>query len=68
MEDLKLTIKAIAAQFNMSIEEMANECSISSNHLKMVSCGYVKMTAEDVEKISIRFNIPMQNIQTSYNK
>lgn len=66
MTDMKLTIKAIAAQFNLSIEEMAIKCSISPNHLRMVSGGYVKMTAEDIEKISITFNIPMQNIQTIY--
>ena len=66
--NFKLSIKAIAAQFDMSIETMANECGIQYNHLKMVSSGYVKMTAEDVEKISIRFDIPMRCIQTDYSK
>ena len=66
--NFKLSIKAIAAQFDMSIETMANECGIPYNHLKMVSSGYVKMTAEDIEKISIRFDIPMRCIQTDYSK
>lgn len=66
MNDIKLSVKAIAAQFNLTLEEMATKCEISPNHLRMVSSGYVKMTAEDIEKISIAFNIPMQNIQTVY--
>lgn len=68
MNEMKLNIKAIAAQFGLSIEDMAKKCGIAPNHLKMVSSGYVKMTAEDVERISITFNIPMQNIQIDYGK
>lgn len=68
MNDMRLTVKAIATQFGMTLEDMAKRCDIPYNHLKMVSAGNVKMNADDLVKISQTFNIPMENIETNYTK
>lgn len=62
MENLKLTVRAIAANMKISIEELAKRCDINPYHLKQVSAGNVKMLAEDVHKISEYTGIPADNI------
>ena len=62
MENIKLSIRAIAANEKISIEELAKRCEINPAHLKQVSAGNVKMLAEDVYKISQHTGIPMDNI------
>lgn len=62
MEGLKLSIRAIAANEKISVEELARRCDINPNHLKQVSAGNVKMLAEDVYKISKYTGIPGDNI------
>lgn len=62
MENLKLTVRAIAANMKISIEELAKRCEINPHHLKQVSAGNVKMLAEDVHKISEYTGIPADNI------
>lgn len=62
MEDLKLSIRAIAANMKISIEELAKRCDINPYHLKQVSAGNVKMLAEDVRKLSAYTGIPADNI------
>ena len=62
MEDLKLSIRAIAANLKISIEELAKRCDISPNHLKQVSAGNTRMLAEDLRKISDYTGIPADNI------
>ena len=62
MEDIKLSIRAIAANMKISIEELARRADISPSHLKQVSAGNVKMLAEDVVKISKLTGIPADNI------
>lgn len=52
MSELKLNIRALAAVMNMSIEQMAKECGISDAHLKSVSSGRAKMTADDLIKLA----------------
>lgn len=68
MGDIKWSIIALASQYNMSIEEFANSCGISPNHLKMVSAGNVKMWADDMVKIHNFTGIPMENIKTNYQE
>ncbi len=62
MEKIKLSIRAIAANEKISIEELAKRCDISPHHLKQVSAGNVKMLAEDLHKISEYSGIPADNI------
>lgn len=62
MENIKLTIRAIAANEKISIEELAKRCEINPAHLKQVSAGNVKMLAEDVHKIAAYTGIPSDNI------
>ena len=62
MENIKLTIRAIAANEKISIEELAKRCDISPAHLKQVSAGNVRMLAEDLKKIADYTGIPADNI------
>lgn len=62
MDKINLTIRAIAANLKISIEELAKRCDINPNHLKQVSAGNTKMLAEDVRKISDYTGIPADNI------
>ena len=62
MDNIKLSIRAIAANLKISIEELARRCEINPWHLKQVSAGNVKMLAEDVRKISQYTGIPADNI------
>ncbi len=62
MDNFKLSIRAIAANLKISIEELAKRCGINPNHLKQVSAGNTRMLAEDVLKISAYTGIPADNI------
>lgn len=63
IRDIKLNVKTLARYMDMSIQDMAKECEISPEHLKWVSLGKVKMTAEDMQKLSAFTEIPMENIK-----
>ena len=63
MEELKLTVRALAAQMKTSIEELAKLAGIEYNHLRMVSAGRVKMTADDLIKLSKACGVPPENIE-----
>ena len=65
MNNITLNIKALAAMKNMSIEELSKQCGIDYNHLKQVSAGRVKMTAEDLKKLSEFTGVPTENIAIS---
>ena len=62
MDNIKLSIRAIAANHKISVAELAQRCGINPYHLKQVSAGNVKMLAEDVQKISAYTGIPADNI------
>ena len=62
MENIKLSIRAIAATMKISIEELARRADIAPGHLKQVRAGNVKMLAEDVQKIAKLTGIPADNI------
>lgn len=64
MENIKLNVRALAAQKKMSIEELATNCGINPTHLKDVSSGRVKMTAKDLQALSAFTGVPADNIQT----
>jgi transcriptional regulator with XRE-family HTH domain len=62
MENIKLTVRALAAQMGIGIEELADQCGISYGHLKQVSAGNVAMTAYDLKKLSEVTGVPIANI------
>ena len=63
MEEVKFTVKMLAAYMRMSIERLAEQSGISADHLLNVSSGRVKMTGEDVVKLSEFTKIPAKNIE-----
>ena len=64
MEDIKFTVKMLAAYMRMSIEKLAENAGIDVEHLSNVSCGRVKMTGDDLVKLSTFTGIPAKNIET----
>ena len=66
MEDYKLTVKALAANLNIPIEELAVQSGINPTHLKNVSAGRAKMTADDVLKLSEFTGVPARNIEPNF--
>lgn len=56
-------IKAIAAVMEISTDKLAEKAGIDCNHLKQVSCGRVRMTADDLKKLSAVSGIPTENIR-----
>lgn len=66
MEEIKLTVRALAAQMGISIETLAEKCEISGNHLKQVSAGNVAMTAFDLKQLSKVTGVPASNIYVKH--
>ena len=64
MEDVKFTVKMLAAYMRMSIGKLAESAGIEPEHLLNVSCGRVKMTGDDLVKLSNYTGIPAKNIET----
>lgn len=64
MEDVRLNVRALAAMKKVSITDLAEACGINPNHLKQVSAGNVKMTAEDLKRLSEYTGVPADNICT----
>jgi len=62
MNEYTVNVRSIAANMKISIEELAKRCDINPNHLKQVSAGNVKMTAEDLKKLSKISGVPGDNI------
>lgn len=63
MEDIKFTVRMLAAFLKISIEELARRCEIEPSHLKQVSAGNVKMTGYDLKQLSRITGIPAENIE-----
>ncbi|WP_105303075.1 helix-turn-helix domain-containing protein [Anaerolactibacter massiliensis] len=63
MGDIKFSVKALAALKGMNLNELAEAANINQNHLKDLSAGRVRMTADDLKKLSAATGIPMDNIQ-----
>lgn len=63
MEEVKFTVKMLAAYMRMSIEKLAESAGINTDHLLNVSAGRVKMTADDIVKLSDYTKIPAKNIE-----
>lgn len=63
MEEIKFTVKMLAAYMRTSIEKLAEAAGIEAEHLSNVSCGRAKMTADDIVKLSAHTGIPPANIE-----
>lgn len=63
MENIRMTVKMIAAYKKMSIAELAKTAGIDYDHLQKVSKGIVKMSADDLIKLSKTADIPAENIE-----
>lgn len=62
MNDVKLNVLALAALKKESIKELAERCDIDYSHLRLVSCGSAKMTADDLLKLAKGTGISPFNI------
>lgn len=62
MEEIRLNVRALAANMKISIEALADLCGIERNHLKQVSAGNVEMTAMDLKKLAKVTKVPAENI------
>lgn len=63
MEDVKFTVRMLGAYMKESIADLAKNSGIDPNHLLQVSCGRVKMTADDMLKLSKYTGIDVHKIQ-----
>lgn len=52
MENVKWTVRMLAAYMKESIEDMAEKAGIDRSHLKSVSAGRATMTADDLQKLA----------------
>lgn len=62
MDEYTLTVKAIAANMDVTIGELAEKAGIDPSHLYDVSSGRVRMTAEDILKLSAVSGLSPKNI------
>lgn len=60
--EIKFTLRMIAAYMEMSIEELAKTCDIDVFHLQAVNAKRIKMTADDLVKLSQASGIPTDKI------
>ena len=63
MENIKFNIKMLCAYLDCSIEKLAEMANIKPQHLLDVSAGRVRMTADDLAKLSQTTGIPMEKIE-----
>lgn len=63
MENVKFTVRMLAAHMKESIEDLAEHSGINVNHLVNVSAGRTKMTGDDVIKLSAYTGIPATSIE-----
>lgn len=62
MENIKFTVKMLANYMKESIAELAEHANIDKYHLQQVSAGRVKMSADDLIKLSDYTGIDVHNI------
>jgi transcriptional regulator with XRE-family HTH domain len=55
--NIKLSIKALAANENLSIEKLAEKCGLDPVHLQNVSLGRATMSARELINLSIGCNV-----------
>ena len=60
---IKLSIRALAANENLSVEKLAEKCDLDPGHLRNVSLGRATMTAKELINLSIGCNVSPFMIQ-----
>lgn len=63
MDNIKFTVKMMAAYMKETIAELAEHSGIDPTHLQQVSSGRLKMTADDLIKLSDYTGIDVRRIQ-----
>lgn len=63
MDNIKFTVKMMAAYMQETIAELAEHSGIDPTHLQQVSSGRLKMTADDLIKLSDYTGIDVRRIQ-----
>jgi len=63
MEDIKFNLKMLGAYLDISLEKLAELAGIKPQHLQDVSSGRVRMTADDIVKLSKATGIPAEKIE-----
>ncbi len=63
MENIKFTVKMLAALMKQTIAELAESAGIEPNHLQQVSTGRLKMSAYDLVQLSDYTGIDVHNIE-----
>jgi plasmid maintenance system antidote protein VapI len=60
--DIKFTVRMLTAYLGTNMDDLAERAGIGVDHLKNVSSGRAKMTADDIVKLSAVTGIPVENI------
>lgn len=63
MENIKFTVKMMAAYMKETIADLAEHAGIDPTHLQQVSTGRLKMSADDLVKLSDYTGIDVHNIE-----
>ena len=63
--NIKLSIRALAANENLSVEKLAEKCDLDPVHLRNVSLGRATMYAKELIALADNCNISPFNIQIS---
>lgn len=63
MEQIKMNVRALAANRKISIEELARLAGIDPSHLKSVSSGRAVMTGRDLIQLSLATGVSPFNIE-----
>lgn len=63
MENIKFTVRMLAAMMKMPISELAEKAKINPDHLASVSAGRARMTADDLIKLSDLTGIDPKKIE-----
>lgn len=62
MDELRFSVKALAAVRGITLRELAEESHLDYYHLRQISCGRVKMSAGDLVALSKASGIPADQI------
>lgn len=62
MAEIKMNVRALAANMKISIDKLAELAGINAQHLKDVSSGRTTMTARDLIKLAQVTNVSPYNI------
>ena len=68
MDEIKWSIRALAANRKQSVEALANEAGIEPTHLRSVSSGRANMSAKELIALAKLTGVHPFNIETEYTR